>query len=31
MKTYYDADPLFDATSMYADVFGGYVFPSSGQ
>ncbi|WP_257613238.1 hypothetical protein [Oenococcus oeni] len=22
---------MFDATSMYADVFGGYVFPSSGQ
>ncbi|PDH93882.1 phage tail protein [Oenococcus oeni] len=31
IKTYYDADPLFDATSMYADVFGGYVFPSTGQ
>ncbi|SYW16199.1 phage tail protein [Oenococcus oeni] len=31
IKTWYDADPTFAATSMYADVFGGYVFPSSGQ
>ncbi|OIL58302.1 phage tail protein [Oenococcus oeni] len=31
IKTWYDADSTFDQAAMMADVFGGYILPSTGQ